>query len=154
MQRQSLGSPGSKHHHGHGAVGLGSKDEALAVEDLKRFEGTSSLPDEEERKPQKHLRSPPSPPHKLVHLIPLLTFICFFVLYLCSHDPSRSDLANFNGFKRSAMDLDSTETRIGEFGRFVELDKGDVVAIRSLRKLQQIGGEPPIFRLHRKLGDF
>ncbi|KAF8027163.1 hypothetical protein BT93_E0165 [Corymbia citriodora subsp. variegata] len=37
---------------------------------------------------------------KLIHLIPLLTLFCFLVLYLCSHSPSQTDLAQFSGFKQ------------------------------------------------------
>ncbi|KQJ84328.1 hypothetical protein BRADI_5g20140v3 [Brachypodium distachyon] len=32
-----------------------------------------------------------------VHLIPLLTLLCFVVLFLCSHVPSASDMSSFGG---------------------------------------------------------
>ncbi|CAM0903051.1 unnamed protein product [Alopecurus aequalis] len=32
-----------------------------------------------------------------VHLVPLLTVLCFVVLFLCSHAPSPSDMASFGG---------------------------------------------------------
>uniref|UniRef100_A0A0A9ET89 Uncharacterized protein n=1 Tax=Arundo donax TaxID=35708 RepID=A0A0A9ET89_ARUDO len=32
-----------------------------------------------------------------IHLIPLLTFFCFLLLFLCSHDPSPSDMSSFGG---------------------------------------------------------
>ncbi|TVU28093.1 hypothetical protein EJB05_19602 [Eragrostis curvula] len=32
-----------------------------------------------------------------LHLIPLLTFLCFLLLFLCSHDPSAADMSSFGG---------------------------------------------------------
>ncbi|XP_051193206.1 uncharacterized protein [Lolium perenne] len=32
-----------------------------------------------------------------IHLIPLLTFLCFLLLFLCSHIPSASDMSSFGG---------------------------------------------------------
>ncbi|CAN6280325.1 unnamed protein product [Urochloa humidicola] len=34
---------------------------------------------------------------RAIHLIPLLTFLCFLLLFLCSHDPSASDMSSFTG---------------------------------------------------------
>ncbi|CAN6274836.1 unnamed protein product [Urochloa humidicola] len=34
---------------------------------------------------------------RAIHLIPLLTFLCFLLLFLCSHDPSASDMSSFAG---------------------------------------------------------
>ncbi|TKW41035.1 hypothetical protein SEVIR_1G287400v4 [Setaria viridis] len=34
---------------------------------------------------------------RAIHLIPLLTFVCFLLLFLCSHDPSASDMSSFAG---------------------------------------------------------
>ena len=97
MQRQSLGSPVSKFQ-GHG----GPKEESLLVEDddSKRkdlFASSSSSAvadyDEDNHKPVKpHRLSSPPPimPYKFIHLIPLLTLICFLVLFLFSHTPSQS----------------------------------------------------------------
>ncbi|CAN6233867.1 unnamed protein product [Urochloa humidicola] len=34
---------------------------------------------------------------RALHLIPLLTFLCFLLLFLCSHDPSASDMSSFAG---------------------------------------------------------
>ncbi|TVT99968.1 hypothetical protein EJB05_19604 [Eragrostis curvula] len=34
---------------------------------------------------------------RAIHLIPLLTFICFLLLYLCSHDPSTSGASSLGG---------------------------------------------------------
>ncbi|KAG5007810.1 hypothetical protein JHK82_025738 [Glycine max] len=69
MHRQSLGSPSPK---------------------LPMLE---TLVTDEDDAPKPHrlsLSPPPPPPHKFVHLIPVLTLLCFFVLYLFSHTPSPS----------------------------------------------------------------
>ncbi|KAJ1280415.1 hypothetical protein BS78_04G230800 [Paspalum vaginatum] len=34
---------------------------------------------------------------RTIHLIPLLTFLCFLLLFLCSHDPTPSDMSSFAG---------------------------------------------------------
>ena len=91
MQRQSLGSPVSKlHSHGGGS----SKDADTPITDIdsKRIED-----DDEELKTTKLHRqslsftlSPPPKPEKFVHVIPILTLLCFLILYLCSHSPSQS----------------------------------------------------------------
>ena len=91
MQRQSLGSPVSKlHSHGGGS----SKDADTPITDIdsKRIED-----DDEEPKTTKLHRqslaftlSPPPKPEKFVHVIPILTLLCFLILYLCSHSPSQS----------------------------------------------------------------
>ncbi|KAA8522018.1 hypothetical protein F0562_012668 [Nyssa sinensis] len=148
MHRQSLGSPVSKlHAHGGG----GTKEDNIAVEDQKRKDQVSALTDDnEESKSPKPYKSPPRP-EKFIHLIPILVILCFLVLYLSSHDPSRKDLAQFNGFKRLSKPIDSTE--IDAFGRVSGIEKGDVLAIRSLRNLQEIGIHRSKYRLHRKIGD-
>nr|XP_023898665.1 uncharacterized protein LOC112010547 isoform X1 [Quercus suber]POE52939.1 hypothetical protein CFP56_36114 [Quercus suber] len=155
MQRQSLGSPVSKlHSHGGGS----SKDADTPITDIdsKRIED-----DDEEHKTTKLHRqslsftlSPPPKPEKFVHVIPILTLLCFLILYLCSHSPSQSDLAQFNGFKRPAQHIDSD--KIDDVGRFIELQKSDVLAIRSLRNLQELRRKlrSPKSRLHRKHADF
>ena len=91
MQRQSLGSPVSKlHSHGGGS----SKDADTPITDIdsNRIED-----DDEEHKTTKLHRqslsftlSPPPNPEKFVHVIPILTLLCFLILYLCSHSPSQS----------------------------------------------------------------
>lgn len=105
MQRQSLGSPVSKFYSHGGAA----KDDALTAADDSRHRDliSSSLSgydddDEEHRKSSKLVRrfsssspsfslsSTPPNPEKLVHFIPLLTLLCFLVLYLVSHNPSQS----------------------------------------------------------------
>ncbi|XP_040988467.1 uncharacterized protein LOC121236039 [Juglans microcarpa x Juglans regia] len=150
MHRQSLGSPVSKLH-GHG----GAKDDTLIVEEPKRNDNLyDDNEDEEEYKaskpPRLSLSPPPPRPEKFVHVIPLLTLFCFLILYLCSHNPSQSDLAQFNGFKRPAKHIDE----INDVDRFIDLQKGDVLAIRSLRNLQELEKRSPKYRSHRKHADF
>ncbi|KAK9985174.1 hypothetical protein SO802_034699 [Lithocarpus litseifolius] len=153
MQRQSLGSPVSKLH-SHGGGSSKDADTPIAAIDSKRIED-----DEEEHKATKLHRqslsftfSPPPKPEKFVHVIPILTLLCFLVLYLCSHSPSQSDLAQFNGFKRPAQHID----KIDDVGRFIELQKSDVLSIRSHRNLQELRRKlrSPKSRLHRKHADF
>ncbi|XP_030533619.1 uncharacterized protein LOC115743121 [Rhodamnia argentea] len=85
---------------------------------------------------------------KLIHLIPLLTLVCFLVLYLCSHSPSQTDLAQFSGFKQPAKQIVTAD--IDEIGRFSEARRGDALAIRSLRSLRE--QKPRV--VHRKFADF
>lgn len=162
MHRQSLGSPASKlHSHGILFAGAGViKDDInsnFISEDLRKDKLASSsagVADDEEHKSQKPYQQKSilvSSPTKLVHLIPLLTFLCFLVLYLSSHDPSRTDLAQFSGFtafssKKAAIDSIDIDN-VG--GGFLEIEKNDVLAIRSMRNLQQQEG----YRLHRKFGN-
>ncbi|XP_015897534.3 uncharacterized protein LOC107431167 [Ziziphus jujuba] len=160
MQRQSLGSPNSKlHSHG------GAKEESLIVEDDPKrkdllVSSSSISPDyEDDHKATKRHRlstsPPPIKPDKFIHLIPILTLICFLILYLCSHSPTQSDLAHFKGFKWPAKRLeDSAGNEIGDIDRFMELPKGDVLAIRGMRNLQGIKKPAPKYRNHRKLADF
>ncbi|KAG4992222.1 hypothetical protein JHK87_025679 [Glycine soja] len=111
MHRQSLGSPSPK---------------------LPKLE---TLVTDEDDAPKPHrlsLSPPPPPPHKFVHLIPVLTLLCFFVLYLFSHTPSPSDLAEKIG---------------GDIGQYMDVKRSDVLAIRSLQQI-------PKPRPHRKLADF
>ncbi|KAH1264176.1 hypothetical protein GmHk_01G000142 [Glycine max] len=128
MHRQSLGSPSPK------------------VPKL--------ITDEDDDAPKPHRLSlslsspPPTPPHKFVHLIPLLTLLCFFVLYLFSHSPSPSDLNHFTGFNRSPSHrLDLAKKIGGDIGQYMDVKRSDVLAIRSLQQL-------PKPRPHRKLADF
>ncbi|KAL3737767.1 hypothetical protein ACJRO7_019310 [Eucalyptus globulus] len=95
---------------------------------------------------------------KLIHLIPLLTFFCFLVLYLCSHSPSQTDLAQFGGFKHPAEQIVTTD--IDEIGRFSEVRRGDALAFRSQRSLREVARrsqqqQPRTSRaVHRKFADF
>ncbi|RLM80629.1 uncharacterized protein C2845_PM12G24050 [Panicum miliaceum] len=42
-------------------------------------------------------RARPAREERAIHLIPLLTFLCFLLLFLCSRDPSASDMSSFAG---------------------------------------------------------
>ncbi|XVF52022.1 hypothetical protein PTKIN_Ptkin04bG0232000 [Pterospermum kingtungense] len=144
MQRQSLGSASSKLHiHG------GEEINSVASEDQKR-RITIDYDDCKDTKPRRLSFSPSSSPkssftisrpkpEKLIHLIPVLTLLCFLVLYLASHSPSQSDSPEIS-------DVD---------GRFIEFRRGDVLAIRSLRNLQELDKNvPKKSRPHRKIADF
>ncbi|KAJ6933192.1 hypothetical protein NC651_008571 [Populus alba x Populus x berolinensis] len=110
MQRQSLGSPVTKLHTNGGADTLSSSDNKLLFKDLPSSSLTPDADDLDHKsiKPRRFsssslssiLSSPAPAPEKLIHLIPFLTLFCFLVLFLVSHNPSQSDLAQFNGFKR------------------------------------------------------
>ncbi|KAK6947384.1 hypothetical protein RJ641_000857 [Dillenia turbinata] len=148
MQRQSLGSPVSKLHSNGGLI----KEEKFSgsEEDCKKNVSannkTSAVDEEEDKLHRSHHRA-----DKFIHLIPLLTFLCFFLLYLCSHNPSQLDLAEFNGNKRMNS-KDNTKREISERGRYVEIEKSEVVGIGSLRNLQEVGTSfVPKSRLHRSL---
>ncbi|XP_059655103.1 uncharacterized protein LOC132302271 isoform X2 [Cornus florida] len=143
MHRQSLGSPASKLHSHGGIEAVEEKDEADQVCRLTNNE-------EDNNKSQKAHKSPSrSESYKFIHLIPILTVICFLILYLSSHNPSQNDLAQFNGLKRSSELID-----IDDVGRFLEIKKGGVLAIRGLRKLQEISRYGPANRRHRKISNF
>ncbi|KAM7525456.1 hypothetical protein LguiA_015358 [Lonicera macranthoides] len=132
MHRQSLGSPASKLH-SHGA----KEDNLLNLQDLKRKVQVSSLlinaEDEEESKSEK-LHNSPWRPERFIHFIPILTLLCFLILYISSHNPSQQEL--------------------NEIGRFLEIEKGNVMEIRSLRNLKESNTISPRYRPHRKIGDF
>ncbi|KAK2991967.1 hypothetical protein RJ640_017798 [Escallonia rubra] len=151
MQRQSLGSPSSKLH----TQAILKEDNHLITQDQKDHlpsplaAAAAAAADGEERKSQKPHRKSFPKPEKLVHLIPILTVLCFLVLYLSSHDPAQKDLPQVEEFKRQSKTIDSTE--IDDIGRFLEIEKGDVLAIRSMRNLQEVNRHR---RLHRKIADF
>ncbi|KAL2901239.1 Pyrrolidone-carboxylate peptidase [Bienertia sinuspersici] len=149
MQRQSLGSPNR---------GIVSKDDAAVSksEDPKRRNSSPSLfIGDDETKPERPLRCH-SQPEKLIHLIPILILLCFFILYLSSHDPSAKDLAQFNGLKHPEKIIDATD--IDDIGGNVdnELKGNGIFVIRSLRNLQEEiqGDANKRYHSHRKLGDF
>ncbi|GMY29697.1 hypothetical protein FCV25MIE_24939 [Fagus crenata] len=151
MQRQSLGSPVSKLH-GHGG---GAQDNTLISDDLNHKDDHYDDEDHKATKPHRMSLSlslsPPPKPEKFVHVIPILTLLCFFILYLFSHSPSQSDLAQFNGFRRPSEHI----AKIDDVGRFIEIQKSsDVLAIRSLRNLQELPKRYPRSRSHRKHADF
>ncbi|CAI8588211.1 unnamed protein product [Vicia faba] len=124
MHRQSLGSPSSKLHL-HGVI-----------------TAADTLITEEPPKPHR-LSSPPPTPHKFIHLIPILTLFCFFILYFFSHTPSPSDLDHhFTGFKRHHSELNSDIAV-----HYVDAKRSDGLTIRTLQQI-------PKSQLHRKLADF
>lgn len=97
MQRQSLGSPVSKLHHSHG--GAGAKDDSLILDDgpkrskdILAFSASSSedFDDNKATKPHRLSSPPPATPDKVIHVIPVLTVLCFLILFLFSHTPSQS----------------------------------------------------------------
>ncbi|KAK4364673.1 hypothetical protein RND71_016031 [Anisodus tanguticus] len=157
MHRQSLGSPGSKLHHTHGVVIVGDRDNSAAVvtatdQASPSLSNNYNEEDEQVRKSIKALNKSLSRAEKYIHLIPVLTFFCFLILYLSSHNPSDKDLAQFHGFEGFAKPIESAN--IDELQRVLEIGKGDILAIRSVRNLQEIDKQDPKHRLHRKLADF
>ncbi|KAK4416951.1 hypothetical protein Salat_2520600 [Sesamum alatum] len=146
MQRQSLGSPSSK---------------LVQDETQKQFPSSSSSPisaingedcckgEEEELKKMMRLKPRTATPQTYIHLIPMLTLLCFLILYLSSHDPSPNDLAQFNGFKAFPNHAES-EDNISELEGIVEIRKGDVLALRSLKNSAAAKHR----RLHRKIARF
>ncbi|CAE6030947.1 unnamed protein product [Arabidopsis arenosa] len=163
MQRLSLDSSASKLH----SYG-GRKDD---IDDLKLVSSSPSSSssaadyDDHELKDFKprRLSSLQSPfattnqkQEKLVHFIPILTLICFIILYLTSYAPSQSDLAQFNGFMRPSKHLESDENG-DEISGFI---RADTLAIRSsVRNLQETESFttkslPRRRTSHRKTADF
>ncbi|XP_009763563.1 uncharacterized protein LOC107819063 [Nicotiana tabacum] len=161
MHRQSLGSPGSKLLHPHGVIIVGGRDDSSAVVTVAadsqkimlmkdQAASPSLLEDEQVRKSIKSLNKSLSRAEKYIHLIPLLTFLCFLILYLFSHIPSDKDLAQFHGFEGFAKPIESANID-DELQRVLE---SDVLPIRSISNLQEIDRQDPKHRLHRKLADF
>ncbi|CAF1867349.1 unnamed protein product [Brassica rapa] len=166
-----------------------SKLQSYDINDSKRKESLSSPPppssssssaadyDDHDLKDVKlrRLSSPHQKRENLVHFIPVLTLICFVILYLSSHAPSQSDLAQFNGFMRSSKRLgiqcrlfDSLEFRFLIdccFPRLESDEDGEIsglmigtdasAAIRSsIRKLRETESLPRRRTSHRKTADF
>ncbi|CAN4128122.1 unnamed protein product [Withania somnifera] len=169
MHRQSLGSPGSKLHLAHGVVIVGGRDSSssavvvTAAESqkitMKDQASSSSLSnnydeeDEQVRKSIKALNKSLSRAEKYIHLIPVLTLLCFFVLYHFSHNPSDKDLAQFQGFEGFANRVESANNE--ELPGALKIEKdADVLGIRSVRNLQEIDKKDAKNGPHRKLADF
>ncbi|KAL8226955.1 hypothetical protein R6Q57_016787 [Mikania cordata] len=145
MHRQSLGSSASQIQC-HGVLFSGAgviKDDTGNdfISDDHRKDKLAPCPagavDDEERKSQKTNQQksiPVSSSTRLIHLIPILMFFCFLILYLSSHDPSKQDVAQNSGFTT----LPSKKTAIDdtEGGGSMEIEK-NVLAIRSMMNLQQ-----------------
>ncbi|CAL4932448.1 unnamed protein product [Urochloa decumbens] len=77
MQRLSLGSSG----------GRPSRVSAAAAEEEAAGAGPA---DEKAAK----ARAPAAAPDRSIHLVPVLTLLCFLVLFLLSHDPSAAALTD------------------------------------------------------------
>ncbi|KAF9689631.1 hypothetical protein SADUNF_Sadunf01G0112400 [Salix dunnii] len=161
MQRQSLGSPVTKLHPHGGADTLSRKQDTKPVF-KDRPPSTSLSPDADDldhksTKPRRFssslsvLSPAPPKPEKIIHLIPFLILFCFLVLFLLSHTPSQSDLAQFNGF------YNHIEAAGGSIDALNEVRRGDVLEIRSFRNLQGIAADELTsleYRFHRKFAHF
>ncbi|KAK8639961.1 hypothetical protein V6N13_138327 [Hibiscus sabdariffa] len=151
MQRQSLGSPSSKlriHGGEECSVSVDQKRQLIIDDD----DAKDSKPRRLSFSPSSSSLTSPPKPEKLIHLIPVLTLLCLLILYLNSHNPSQSDLAQFNGFKHSSKHLDSAE--IGDVGGLIESGRGDILGIRSLKNLEEVDRNVSRSRPHRKIADF
>ncbi|MFS8004066.1 hypothetical protein Hanom_Chr13g01221301 [Helianthus anomalus] len=153
MHRQSLGShsPAAKLHlfAADGVIISTDNDTNFISDDHRKNKlascSTVGADDEQHKsqKPHQQRQLLISSSTRLVHLIPVLTFICFLILYLSSHDPSRTDLAQFSGIAT----ISSKKTVTDSIG--VDDNLEGFLEIRSMRNLQQ---QEERHRLHRKLG--
>ncbi|BBH02825.1 hypothetical protein Prudu_013516 [Prunus dulcis] len=165
MQRQSLGgSPGSKLHQAHG----GAKEQALLLDDAPNRSNkdllvfststSSSISADDDHKASKpHRLSSPPPP---LHTNPFTSSPSSPSSASSSSSSSPTAPPNqFNGFTKlpGKKRADATDNEIGDLSRFIDIRKSDVLAIRSLRNLQDTQGTrklPPRSRSHRKIADF
>ncbi|WZZ55271.1 hypothetical protein YC2023_055378 [Brassica napus] len=97
------------------------------------------------------LQSPHQKRENLVHFIPVLTLICFVILYLSSHAPSQS-----GSLLRSKSRTNLLHQQSDEDGEISGLMIGtDASAIRSsIRKLRETESLPRRRTSHRKTADF
>ncbi|XP_011070315.1 uncharacterized protein LOC105156002 [Sesamum indicum] len=149
MQRQSLGSPSSKlvqdERQTQKQFPSSSSSSSSSSSHLSTINGEDYCKvEEEELKKMMRLK----PPHTYIHIIPMLTLLCFLILYLSSHDPSPNDLAEFNTLKTFPNRAES-EDNISELKGIMEIRKGDVLALRSLKN-----SAAKHRRLHRKIPRF
>ncbi|CAL4915749.1 unnamed protein product [Urochloa decumbens] len=79
MQRLSLGSSG----------GRPSRLSAAAAEEEAAGPGAA-----DEKAAKAVTRGPSAAPDRSIHLVPVLTLLCFLVLFLLSHDPSAAALTD------------------------------------------------------------
>ncbi|KAH6774061.1 hypothetical protein C2S52_002997 [Perilla frutescens var. hirtella] len=150
MQRQSLGSPSSKLVKDEQLPSQSTSSSSSSASTLNGLLYGEECEEEEELKKLK----PKSPmPQSYIHLIPILTLLCFLILYLSSHDPSLNDLAEFNGVK-TTENIGESHENISELQRILEIEKGDILAIRSLKNLKQEADAAKHRRLHRKIAHF
>ncbi|KAL3497884.1 hypothetical protein ACH5RR_040616 [Cinchona calisaya] len=131
MHRQSLGSPAAKLH-ANGVIIL-QETSSSSSEQKKLITKSNDDKDDDEKQKSKKTAPSSSPhhPEKLIHLIPILTLLCIFILYLNSHDPSLHDLAEFNGFKILSKAIDSTTNNIEKIQR-------EVLGSGRMRNLQEV----------------
>ncbi|EPS65138.1 hypothetical protein M569_09647 [Genlisea aurea] len=86
---------------------------------------SEQIPSEEEMKRPKPRNDSPE---IYIHLIPLLTLLCFLLLFLSSHKPSEKDLAEFKAFSLSSSSSSESgnvkeDTSWAEnFDKFAEVD--------------------------------
>ncbi|XWS49527.1 hypothetical protein CRYUN_Cryun12cG0010600 [Craigia yunnanensis] len=102
MQRQSLGSPSSKLHiHGgeESSVSEDQKRRVIIDDDERKDTKPRRLAFSPSSSPTSSLTSPPKH-EKLIHLIPVLTLLCFLILYLTSHSPTQSGMFFVFSIKR------------------------------------------------------
>ncbi|KAF8108939.1 hypothetical protein N665_0104s0249 [Sinapis alba] len=150
MQRLSIDSSASKLH------SYGGRKETLPSPPPPPSSSPADYDDDHDLKDVKlrrlsSLQSPYQKREKLVHVIPVLTLICFIILYLSSHVPSQSDLAQFNGFMRTSKRLESDED--SEISGL--MISADALAIRSsIRNLKESESLPRRRTSHRKTADF
>ncbi|VFQ73158.1 unnamed protein product [Cuscuta campestris] len=150
MHRQSLGSPGSNHLKSNGVIA--GRRESLSAAAVPAAESSPSTFDADEGR--KSLKRRLSKAERIVHLIPLLTVLCFFILYILSHRPTENDLAQFKGFKPFLKPIESGDIRADLRG-VLNLENGDnVLAVRNLRDLREIGRKSSKNRVHRKIASF
>ncbi|MBA0609733.1 hypothetical protein Godav_021745 [Gossypium davidsonii] len=153
MQRQSLGSPTSKLHI-HGGEEITG---AIVDDDDRRKDSKSRRLTFSASSSSSPLLLPSSPKsEKLIHLIPVLTLLCFLILYLNSHSPSQSGtFFSVLEIRTRGYSINLRHSReIGEVSRFMEFRRGDVLAIRSQRNLQELDKYIVKSRPHRKVADF
>ncbi|KAF7809473.1 Cysteine-rich venom protein like [Senna tora] len=146
MHRQSLGSPASKLHIHGGA----NDDDTHEPKRHINFEDDDDNNNIKALKTHRLSLSPSPTTQKFIHLIPIFTLLCFLVLYVFSHNPSQSDLAQFNGFKKRYSPHFDSAAEMNGIQQYMEAEKGDILAIGRLRNLREI----PKSRVHRKFGDF
>ncbi|KAF0892242.1 hypothetical protein E2562_014827 [Oryza meyeriana var. granulata] len=73
----------------------------LSISAMPRLYPEEEDGDDLEAKPEKAPAVRSSAKERSVHLIPLLTVLCFVLLFLFSHDPSASDMSSFEGKARN-----------------------------------------------------
>ncbi|KAF5819081.1 hypothetical protein HanXRQr2_Chr02g0073591 [Helianthus annuus] len=125
MHRQSLGSPASKLQ-SHGAIKADTVDNLISQESCSADAAASEEHKLQKANQQKSgIESSSTSSSKLIHLIPILTFFCFLVLYLSSHDPSGQ--TQFSGFATRSLKKIGVDENVG----------GGSMAIRSVRRLEE-----------------